>query len=240
LLGSNSVKRETYLKPGETAIIDLSKEDVPSGSYSIEVAGGNNNKKFDNVEVQHKGLSLGEKIGDALPGTGLAVLGSGDDPIVNPYYAGLAGAASLVAGYGGFRYYRKRKRHSEKTWTLQAKEAEKMASQLRAKKEKQPYKHMSESSKEKQLIEYRDRILADIEKEKKAREIRDMKMSMDAGRDNIVAKEENNKWFTPKKEEFSSSSLDKKEEEEDFTINEEKKKKKDDDNEGFVNLFGQD
>ncbi len=239
LLGSNSVKKETFLKPGETAIIDLSKEDVPSGSYSVEVAGGSNRKKFDNVEVEHNGLNLGESLGAMLPGTGNAILGTGDDPIVNPYYAGLAGAASLVAGYGGFRHYRRRKKYSEKTWTLQAKEAEKMAVQLRAMKEKQPYKHMSESNKEKQLIEYRDRILADIVKEKKAIEIRDMKMRMDTGKNNVVAKEENNNWFTPKKEDFSSGNLEKKEEEEDFTIKD-KKKKDDEGNDGFVNLFGQD
>ncbi len=247
--GKTILTKETALKPGETAIIDLSKEEVPSGSYNIQVAGGETKENFDKVDVQHEGKSLGETIGEVLPGTGKAVLGSADDPIVNPYYAGLAGLGATMASYFGYRQWRRRNKLVDKTKAMQIREAEKMAKEIRAKKEKQPYKYKSDQDKQKELIEYRDRILAGIEKEKKSKEFMERKAALEAKRDEYSSKSASQSpWFNNKDSEKTednnegfgfgnkkADSLDA--EEEDFTIGNKKKKK--DDGEGYFNLFGE-
>ncbi len=252
--GETILTKETALKPGETAIIDLSKEEVPSGSYNIEVSGGETKEKFDQVEVQHEGKSLGETIGEVLPGTGMAVLGTADDPVVNPYYAGLAGLGATMASYFGYRQWRRRNKLLDKTKTMQIREAEKMAKEIKARKEKQPYKYKSDQDKQKELIEYRDRILAGIEKEKKSKEFMERKAAMEAKRDEYSYKDagqsdwlgQENKYDvntkdsgkTEESEGFGNQKIDSLDaEEEDFTIGNKKKKK--DDGDGYFNLFGE-
>ena len=133
---------------------------------------------------------------------------------------------------------------------MQVKEAEKMARDIRSKKEKMPYKFKSDDEKQKELIEYRDRILAGIEKEKKEKDLNEKRAMLTKYRtDDIDYKklnmpEEEKKYdivkddvkdevrYEEKKDDFNfeNRTFDNRKddvEDEDFSISNDKKKKKD-------------
>ncbi len=85
-ISGKEIVKETAIEPGESVVIDLSKESINAGSYDVNVASGDNSEGFSGVNIDKKRKNFGEILASTLPLTGYAVLGSGDNLPFNMLY----------------------------------------------------------------------------------------------------------------------------------------------------------
>ncbi len=197
--------KETALNPGELGVIDLSKEDLPTGSYNIKVNSGDSEKTFENLEITHVSKTVTEFIEAVAPMTGKAI-GTADDWYINPYIISIIVIVIIIILILYF-YFRKKSKHKQEiVKTRGLKEAEEFVKKVKTKPQSSFRKpsdlFRAKPLKEDEIKEFRERLLKDYNKEKEQHEIEE-KRSM------ILQKQYEEEQELKRREQVKSSYYDK-------------------------------